>query len=157
MEISARILMDHKKLRRINILPPGMVRKEEKNVPAVAKKLKKAFQINTYNDLCASKVIVHSRPEIIKHLDKVVKATEEYRAGLAIETLSLTGWKKKVSKREMQENMSITVIDENRLPMYGKIFLSKEGISIKNLNNFVDCVIRGHKKDQQKQQDERNK
>jgi hypothetical protein len=150
--------MENKKLRRMNPLPPQMAKQPEKDVPPVAKRSEeKVWQVNTHGDLCASKVIVASREEITRHLDKVVRITEEYRKSLAPEVLNLVAWEKKVSQEEIERSFCLTVIDKIRRTNWKKIFFTMDGVNVKNLRSFVDYVIRKDKNIKQKNDNASNK
>lgn len=99
------------------------------------------YQVITYNYLCVSKVALSNRKDILKHLDRVVKATESYRESLDKEIIRLLGWDKKVSKKEMENSMCINKIEEKDVLKWKKIFKTSNEISAKNLKSIVDVVM----------------
>lgn len=148
--------MENKKLPRMRPLPPKRTQVKDESV-VDKKSAEKVWQVNTYNDLCASKVIVASHAEVMGHIDKVVKITEEYRKTMTPEVLSLVEWQQEVTQEELERSVSLIIIDKIRRTNWKKIFFTMEGINVKNLKSFVDYVIRKDNKTNQKNLNASNK
>lgn len=100
------------------------------------------YQLRTANDLCGFKGMFYEFPEVIKKLKGIIKETEKFRSTLNDDILRICGWKKKVSRKEMENGTTITSIDDNILKDYINYFGREIELNSSDLQNYVN-----HKKE----------
>lgn len=104
------------------------------------------YQFRSTGALCSSKKIFETKAQMFSHLQQVIFRTEKYRKSISEEHLNDIKWTRKVSQRELVENICITSFDPKIHPDSLEIFGIEKEISELNVKRYFKVELERIKK-----------
>ncbi len=104
------------------------------------------YQFRSTGALCSSKKIFETKPQMFAHLQQVIFRTEKYRKSISEDNLNDIKWARKVSQKELVENIVITSFDPKIYADSLEIFGTEKEISDLNVKKYLKVELERIKK-----------